>query len=141
MSLGAFAVVAARERELGEPVTLDNLAGFGWERPFLGVAMWTFMLGFAGLPLTGGFVGKFYVFSAAYEPRLDVARDRRRRRHGVSASTTTSASSGRCTSPRRAVEPRPVSVGGSPPREIVLGTSRRRLPRRHRRLVLRRRSR
>jgi NADH-quinone oxidoreductase subunit N len=67
MSIGAFAVVAARERELGEPVTLDNLAGFGWERPFLGVAMWTFMLGFAGLPLTGGFIAKFYAFSAAYE--------------------------------------------------------------------------
>jgi len=67
MSIGAFAVLAARERELGEAVTLDNLAGFGWERPFLGVAMWTFMLGFAGLPLTGGFVGKFYAFSAAYE--------------------------------------------------------------------------
>jgi NADH-quinone oxidoreductase subunit N len=67
MSLGSFAVVAARERELGEPVTLDNLAGLGWERPFLGVAMWTFMLGFAGLPLTGGFVGKFYAFAAAYE--------------------------------------------------------------------------
>jgi NADH-quinone oxidoreductase subunit N len=66
-SLGAFAVVAARERELAEPVTLDNLAGFGWERPLLGVAMWTFMLGFAGFPLTGGFVGKFYVFSAAYD--------------------------------------------------------------------------
>jgi NADH-quinone oxidoreductase subunit N len=28
--------------------------------------MWTFMLGFAGFPLTGGFVGKFYVFAAAY---------------------------------------------------------------------------
>ena len=67
MSIGAFAVVAARERELGEPVTLENLAGFGWERPFLGVAMWTFMLGFAGLPLTGGFIAKFYAFSAAYE--------------------------------------------------------------------------
>ena len=46
MSLGAFAVVAARERELGVPVTLENLAGFGWERPFLGVSMWVFMLGF-----------------------------------------------------------------------------------------------
>jgi NADH-quinone oxidoreductase subunit N len=67
MSIGAFAVVAARERELGVPVTLDNLAGFGWERPFLGVAMWTFMLGFAGFPLTGGFLGKFYAFSAAYD--------------------------------------------------------------------------
>ena len=66
MSLGSFAVVAARERELGVPVTFENLAGFGWERPLLGIAMWTFMLGFAGFPLTGGFVGKFYVFAAAY---------------------------------------------------------------------------
>ena len=67
MSLGAFAVVAARERELHAPVTLHNLAGFGWERPLLGVAMWTFMLGMLGFPLTGGFIGKFYVFAAAYE--------------------------------------------------------------------------
>jgi NADH-quinone oxidoreductase subunit N len=66
-SLGAFGVVAARERELGERVTLDNVAGMGWERPLLGVSMWIFMLAFAGLPLTGGFVGKFYVFAAAYE--------------------------------------------------------------------------
>jgi NADH-quinone oxidoreductase subunit N len=66
-SLGAFGVVAARERELGERVTLDNVAGMGWERPLLGVAMWIFMLAFAGLPLTGGFVGKFYVFAAAYD--------------------------------------------------------------------------
>jgi len=67
MSIGAFAVVAARERELQAPVTLESLAGMGWERPFLGVAMWTFMLGFAGFPLTGGMLGKLYVFSAAYE--------------------------------------------------------------------------
>jgi NADH-quinone oxidoreductase subunit N len=66
MSAGSFAVVAARERELGVPVTFENLAGYGWERPVLGIAMWAFMLGFAGFPLTGGFVGKFYVFSAAY---------------------------------------------------------------------------
>jgi NADH-quinone oxidoreductase subunit N len=66
MAFGSFAVVAARERELGVPVTLENLAGFGWERPFLGVAMWFFMFGFAGLPLGGGFVGKFYVLAAAY---------------------------------------------------------------------------
>jgi NADH-quinone oxidoreductase subunit N len=66
MAFGSFAIVAARERELGVPVTLENLAGFGWERPFLGVAMWFFMFGFAGLPLGGGFIGKFYVFAAAY---------------------------------------------------------------------------
>jgi NADH-quinone oxidoreductase subunit N len=67
MSLGAFAVVAARERELGVPVTLQNLSGFGWERPFHGVAMWAFMLGFLGFPLTGGFWGKINVFAAAYD--------------------------------------------------------------------------
>jgi NADH:ubiquinone oxidoreductase subunit 2 (subunit N) len=66
-AFGSFAILAARERELGVPVTLDNLAGFGWERPFLGVAMWFFVFGFAGLPLGGGFVGKFYVFAAAYQ--------------------------------------------------------------------------
>jgi NADH-quinone oxidoreductase subunit N len=66
MAFGSFAVLAARERELGEAVTLDNLAGFGWERPFLGVAMWFFLFGFAGLPLGGGFVAKFYVLAAAY---------------------------------------------------------------------------
>ena len=48
-------------------MTLDNLAGFGWERPFLGVSMWVFMLGLLGFPLTGGFIGKFYVFAAAYD--------------------------------------------------------------------------
>jgi NADH-quinone oxidoreductase subunit N len=67
MSVGAFAVVAARERELRTPVTLQNLAGFGWERPFLAVSMWVFMLGMLGFPLTGGFIGKFYVFAAAYD--------------------------------------------------------------------------
>ena len=66
-SLGAFAVVAARERELGRDVTLATLEGWGWERPFYGAAMWVFMLGFAGFPFTGGMIGKFYVFSAAYE--------------------------------------------------------------------------
>jgi len=67
ISIGAFAVVVARERELGEPVTLDNLAGFGWERPLLGLSFWLFLLGFAGFPLTGGFWGKIYVFSAAVD--------------------------------------------------------------------------
>jgi NADH-quinone oxidoreductase subunit N len=66
-SLGAFAVIALRERELGRDVTLDDLAGFGWERPLYGVAMWTFVLSFAGLPFTGGFLAKFYVFAAAYD--------------------------------------------------------------------------
>jgi NADH-quinone oxidoreductase subunit N len=67
MNVGAFGVVAARERELGRPVTLANLAGFGWERPFLGLAMAVFMFGFIGLPPAGLFLGKVYAFAAAYE--------------------------------------------------------------------------
>jgi NADH-quinone oxidoreductase subunit N len=67
MSIGAFAVVAARERELNRDVTIDDLAGMGWERPLLGISMLAFMLGFAGLPLTGGFFAKFYAFAAAYQ--------------------------------------------------------------------------
>ena len=120
-SLGAFAVVTARERELNAPVTLDNLAGMGWERPLLGVAMWTFMLGFAGFPLTGGFVGKFYVFSAAYDRGwtwLVIV--------GVAA---TFVSLYYYLAVIRAMYMRPGSelmlapAGGSPPREILLSGS------------------
>jgi NADH-quinone oxidoreductase subunit N len=67
LSIGSFAIVAARERELRRPVTFETLAGFGWERPLLGVAMATFMFGFVGLPPAGLFLGKFYAFAAAYE--------------------------------------------------------------------------
>jgi len=67
LSIGSFAVVAARERELAADVTLENLAGFGWERPFHAIAMSVFMFGFIGLPPAGLFLGKFYVFTAVYE--------------------------------------------------------------------------
>ncbi len=118
MSVGAFAVVAARERELSRPVTLDNLAGFGWERPLLGLSMMVFMLGFAGLPLTGGFVGKFYAFSAAYE-------------HGwtwlvIVGVVATAVSLYYYLGVIRAMYMRPseelqlAPAGGSPPRELVL---------------------
>jgi NADH-quinone oxidoreductase subunit N len=118
MSIGAFAVVAARERELGVPVTFENLAGFGWERPLLGVAMWTFMFGFAGFPLTGGFVGKFYVFSAAYEHGwtwLVIV--------GVVATLVSLyyyLGIVRAMFMRRPEELQLAPVGGSPPRETLL---------------------
>jgi NADH-quinone oxidoreductase subunit N len=66
-SLGAFAVVAARERELNAPVTLDNLGGMGWERPFLGFSLAMFAFAFIGLPPGGLFTGKLYVFAAAVD--------------------------------------------------------------------------
>jgi NADH-quinone oxidoreductase subunit N len=67
MNVGSFAIVAARERELARPVTFDGLAGLGWERPLLGMAMSLFMFGFIGLPPAGLFLGKFYAFSAAID--------------------------------------------------------------------------
>jgi NADH-quinone oxidoreductase subunit N len=67
MSVGSFAIVAARERELAQPVTFGNLAGFGWERPLYGAAMATLMFGFIGLPTAGLFWGKFYAFLAVIE--------------------------------------------------------------------------
>ena len=119
MSVGSFAVVAARERELNRPVTLENLAGFGWERPLLGVAMTVFMLGFAGFPLTGGFVGKFYALLRRVRARLDLARDRRRRRDGGQPlllprrdPRDVHAALGGAAAARR-------SAGGSPPRELA----------------------
>jgi len=121
MSLGSFAVVAARERELGVPVTFENMAGFGWERPLLGISMWAFMLGFAGFPLTGGFVGKFYVFAAAY-------------RHGwtwlvIVGVLATLVSLYyylglvRTMFMRRPEELQLAPIGGSPPRETLLQTA------------------
>jgi NADH-quinone oxidoreductase subunit N len=67
MSIGAFAVVAIRERELKAPVTLGNMAGFGWERPFLGASMALFMFGFIGFPPAGIFLGKIYAFGAVID--------------------------------------------------------------------------
>jgi len=118
MSLGAFGVIAARERELGVPVTLDNLAGFGWERPFFGVSMWVFMLGFLGFPLTGGFVGKFYAFAAAYRHGwwwLIVA--------GVAGTIVSAAyylAVVRAMYFRDAAELQLAPAGGSPPRDLPL---------------------
>ncbi len=65
MTLGAFAVVIAIGQR-GEPnENLDDYAGVGFRQPFLGVAMGIFMLSLAGMPPLVGFVGKFYIFSAA----------------------------------------------------------------------------
>ena len=118
MSIGAFAVVAARERELQAPVTLENLAGLGWERPFLGASLWIFMLGFMGMPFTGGLIGKLYVFAAAYEAGwwwLIVA--------GVIATAISLyyyLGVIRAIYFRPAAELRPAIAGGSPPLDVPL---------------------
>ena len=99
--------------------------------------MWVFLLGMLGFPLTGGFVGKFYVFAAAYDSGLLVADRRRRGRDDGLGLLLPRRSSGRCTSATR-VELQLAPAGGSPPRELLLGARRRCLRRRHGRLVLRR---
>ena len=123
-TVGAFAVVAAREREQRRPVTLGSLEGLGWERPFLGVGMWVFVLSMAGFPLTGGFLGKLFVFSAIYEAGwwwLVVI--------GVLATALSLAyylSIVRALFMRQGDEPLPtgvVAAGGSPPRDLLLDTT------------------
>ena len=121
MSVGAFAVVAARERELAAPVTLEGLAGLGWERPFYGAALWIFMLGMAGFPLTGGFFGKLFVFSAAYE-----VGDWWLVLVGVAATALSLAyylNIVRWLYMRSGAELRLAPVGGSPSRELALGVA------------------
>ena len=65
MNLGAFALVAIREREIGRPVLIDDFRGYGYRRPLLAIAMVAFMLSLAGLPPFGGFIGKLSIWSAA----------------------------------------------------------------------------
>jgi NADH-quinone oxidoreductase subunit N len=65
MNIGAFGIVAVRERELGRPAAIADFAGWGFRRPALSIAMVVFMFSLAGFPPTGGFIGKLYIWSAA----------------------------------------------------------------------------
>ncbi|MGK8506821.1 NADH-quinone oxidoreductase subunit NuoN [Nocardia asiatica] len=65
-TLGAFAVVSlVREADGGEATALPRWAGLGRRSPWLATVFALFLLSFAGLPLTSGFVSKFAVFEAA----------------------------------------------------------------------------
>jgi NADH-quinone oxidoreductase subunit N len=118
MSVGSFAIVAARERELARPVDFDGLAGLGWERPGYGLALSLFMFGFIGLPPAGLFLGKFYAFSAAVERGwtwLAIV--------GVVATVVSIYYYAGVIGAlyfRRPVEVRVAPAGGSPPRDIAL---------------------
>jgi len=58
---------ALRASVLGEATHLSQWAGLGRTSPVLAGAFALFLLSFAGIPLTAGFIGKFAVFSAAVE--------------------------------------------------------------------------
>lgn len=79
VNLGAFGMVIALgdalspskgQREGGEYLNLTDYAGLGFRRPALAAVFAIFLLSLGGIPPTAGFVGKFYIFSAAVEANL-----------------------------------------------------------------------
>ncbi|MBD0292841.1 MAG: NADH-quinone oxidoreductase subunit NuoN [Jiangellaceae bacterium] len=66
-TVGAFAVVTLVRDAGGEATHLANWAGLGRRSPLVAGVFALFLLAFAGIPLTSGFVGKLAVFSAAID--------------------------------------------------------------------------
>ncbi len=70
VKMGAFLIVA----QLGGPgerhVEIDDLTGLGRRQPAMAACFSLFLLSLLGLPITAGFLGKFYVFNAALESNL-----------------------------------------------------------------------
>lgn len=75
-TIGAFAIVSLVRVQApdgaigGEAQDVSQWAGLGRRSPFLGISMLIFLLSFAGIPLTSGFVGKFVVFAAGIQGGL-----------------------------------------------------------------------
>lgn len=65
MTVGAFGVILLLERRGEEAVQLGDYAGLAGRHPLLALLLALFMLSLIGFPPTAGFVGKFYLFSAA----------------------------------------------------------------------------
>jgi NADH-quinone oxidoreductase subunit N len=63
-AFGLLTLVSA-ESEDREQVQLQQLSGLFWQRPLLAGLMMVALLSLAGIPLTAGFIAKFYLFSAA----------------------------------------------------------------------------
>src|ERR1700688_55493 len=70
VKLGAFLIVA----HLGGPgerhVDIEDFTGLARRQPAMAACLSLFLLSLLGLPLTAGFMGKFYVFNAALESNL-----------------------------------------------------------------------
>lgn len=67
MNVGAFGVVSMLSNKSQETLQISDYRGLAQRRPFVALAMAIFMFSLAGIPPTAGFVGKFYVFSAAVQ--------------------------------------------------------------------------
>ena len=66
-TVGAFAIVTLVRDSNGEVTDLNRWKGLGKRSPWVAAVFAGFLLAFAGIPLTSGFIGKFSIFSAAYE--------------------------------------------------------------------------
>ena len=67
MNFGAFTIVALVSRKGDQKVNIDDFTGLGFRQPLLAASLSTFLLSLAGIPLTAGFAGKFFIFRAAIE--------------------------------------------------------------------------
>ncbi len=70
MNLGAFAMAEFISQKEDRGTEIENLRGLGYRYPLLGLSMLLFMFGLAGVPPTVGFIGKYYLFSAAVKSHL-----------------------------------------------------------------------
>ena len=70
MNIGAFAVITHFSRQGEKFVNIEDLAGLGWKQPITAGLFAVFLLSLIGVPLTGGFFGKFYIFKAALDSNL-----------------------------------------------------------------------
>jgi len=67
MNLGAFAVIAHLGNAGERNVEISDYAGLGYRSPLLAGCLSIFLLSLIGIPLTAGFLGKFYAFRAAVQ--------------------------------------------------------------------------
>jgi NADH-quinone oxidoreductase subunit N len=67
MNAGAFCIVLSLSRKGDLRVNLDDYTGLGRKAPLAAASLSIFLISLAGFPLTGGFMGKFYLFSAAIQ--------------------------------------------------------------------------
>jgi NADH-quinone oxidoreductase subunit N len=70
MNVGAFAVVGHFAGAGERYVTLEDYSGLGRRSPLLAAILTIFLLSLIGIPITGGFFAKFYVFTAALQANL-----------------------------------------------------------------------
>ncbi len=70
MQVGAFAVVTYFARQGEKYLEIEQMAGLGARQPLTAAMLTIFLLSLIGVPLTGGFFGKFYVFKAALDAHL-----------------------------------------------------------------------